>query len=97
MLPAEGAVQAHLDKTDLFPADQLVVDDLLDGLADRAHGHDDLLGIGGAVVIEEVVVAADHGVDLVHVFLYHTGEGIIELVGDLTLLEEDIGVLGAAA
>ena len=97
VLPAEGAVQAHLDKTDLFPADQLVVDDLLDGLADRAHGHDDLLGIGVAVVIEEVVVAADHGVDLVHVFLHHTGEGIIELVGDLTLLEEDIGVLGAAA
>ena len=97
MLAAEGAVEADLDEAGLFAAGTLIIDDFLDGLADRAHGDDDLLGIGIAVVIEEVIIAADHGVDLIHVVLHHAGEGIVELIGDLALLEEDIGVLGTAA
>ena len=97
MLPAEGAVEADLDEAGLFAAGTLIIDDFLDGLADRAHGDDDLLGIGIAVVIEEVIIAADHGVDFIHVVLHHAGEGIVELIGDLALLEEDIGVLGTAA
>ena len=97
MLPGEGAVQPHLDEARLLAVGPLVVDDLLDGLAHRAHRHDDLLGVWIAVVVEQVVVAADHRVDLVHIFLYHAGQGIVELVGDLPLLEVDVGVLGAAA
>ena len=97
MLAGEGTVQAHLDKTRLFAAGTLIVNDLLDGLADRAHCHNDLLGVGIAVVVKKVVVAADHGIDLVHILLHHAREGIVELVGDLPLLEEDIGILGAAA
>ncbi len=97
MLAGEGTVQAHLDKTRLFAAGTLIINDLLDGLADRAHCHNDLLGVGIAVVVKKVVVAADHGIDLVHILLHHAREGIVELIGDLPLLEEDIGILGAAA
>ena len=97
VLPAEGTIEADLDEAGLFAAGTLIIDDFLDGLADRAHGDDDLLGIGIAVVIEEVIIAADHGVDFIHVVLHHAGEGIVELIGDLALLEEDIGVLGTAA
>ena len=55
----EGAVEADLDQTELGAAGVEVVDRLLGRLRARAHHDDDLVGVGGAEVIEEVVLAAD--------------------------------------
>ena len=55
------------------------------------------LGIGCAVVVEQLVVGADLGVDLIHAALDDVREGIVVLVGGLAGLEEDVGVLVGAA
>ena len=73
-----------------------VVDDLLRHVADGAHGHDDPVGVGCAVVVEQLVVGTQLGIDLVHVLLHHGGQSGIVLVAGLTVLEEDISVLVAA-
>ena len=92
---AEGAVEPHLHHSGLFPLGVQVVHRLLGGVADRPHGHDDLLGVGGAVVVKEVVIGARGSVDLFHLRLHHLGEGVVKGVGRLPVLEEDVGVLGA--
>ncbi len=74
-----------------------VVDDFLGDVADGAHGHDDAVGVGSAVVVEELVVGAELGIDLGHVLLDDGGDGVIVLVGGLAVLEEDIAVLVRAA
>ena len=74
-----------------------VVDDLLGHVADGAHGHDDAVSVGGAVVVEQLVVGAQLGVDLVHVLLHHGGQGGVVAVAGLAVLEEDVAVLVAAA
>ena len=93
----EGPVQADLHKTDLFALGIQVVDDFLCHIANGAHGHDDPLGIGGAVVVEELVVGAQLGVDLVHVLLHHGGQRVVVLVAGLAVLEEDVAILVRAA
>ena len=54
-------------------------------------------GVGRAVVVEQIVVGADLGVDLVHVLFDDGGQGVVGLVASLTMLEEDVAVLMAAA
>ena len=73
-----------------------VVDGLLDGLAAGAHGDDHALGIGGAHVVEELVLAAGQLADLLHDLFHDGGGGVVELVGRLTVLEVDVGVLRGA-
>ena len=97
LLRHEGAVQADFHQAHFFTLGQLVVDDFFNGVAHGAHGHDDMFGIGGAVVVEELVVGADLLVDFVHVLLYDAGNGFIVGVAGLSGLEEDVRVLGAAA
>lgn len=41
-----------------------VVNDLLSHVADGAHGDDDPVGVGCAIIVEELVVGAQLGVDL---------------------------------
>ena len=96
MLLGEGTVQADLDEAVLAALGVQVVDGLVDGLADGAHGDDDVFGGGIAVVVEQGVVGANLGVHLVHVLLHNGGKGVIEGVAGLAGLEEDIAVLGGA-
>ncbi len=49
----EGTVQVNVHKTDLLALGVQVVDDLLGHVADGAHGDDDVLGVRGAVVVEQ--------------------------------------------
>ena len=86
-----------LDQAVFLPLGVLEVHDLLHGVADGAHGHHDGLGLGVAVVVEELIVGAQLGVDLAHVLLHHAGESLIVLVPGLVALEEDVRVLGGAA
>ena len=65
----EGPVEADLDQAELGAARVEVVDGLLGRLGARAHHDDDLLGVGGAEVVEEVVLTADGLGHLVHVVL----------------------------
>ncbi len=93
----EGTVEANLHQTHLLAPGVQVVDDLFGHIADAAHGDDHPVGIGGAVVVEELVVGAQLGVDLGHVGLYDLGESVVVAVGGLAVLEVDVAVLVAAA
>ena len=74
-----------------------VVDRLLDGLGDGTHGHDDVLGILGAVVLERTVGAAGQFADLAHVAGHDVRNGLIDLVAGLDGLEVHVAVLRGAA
>ena len=87
----------HGHQTHLAALLAQVVDRLLDGLRNGAHGDEDLLGLGIAVVDEGFVLAAGDLRDLAHRIGHHVGNGIVELVGRLTRLEVDVGVLGRTA
>ena len=52
---------------------------------------------GSAVVVEELIVGAELGVDLAHILFHDGGQRVIVLVARLTMLEEDIAVFMAAA
>ena len=86
-------VQPYLDKTDLLALSDEVVDDLLGNVADGSHCDDDAVGVGSAVVVEELVVGAELFVYLAHVLLDYLGDGVVILVAGLAVLEEDISVL----
>ena len=74
-----------------------VVNYLLGDVADGAHGDNDAVCVGSAVVVEQPVVGAELGVDLVHVLLNHGGQCVVVGVAGLAVLEEDVAVLVAAA
>ena len=93
----EGTIQMHLHHAHLTAVGIEVVHGLLDGLRGGAHHHHDLLRVGSAVVIEELVVPAGQLVDLIHVMLDHAGNGGDLLVGALTALEEHVRIDGGAA
>ena len=95
-LCAERTIEVNLNNAPLLAGCVHVVDSLFDGIADGAHCDDDLVSIGCTVVIERLVVGADLGVDLVHVFLDNAGNCVIELVAGFSGLEEDVGVLSGA-
>ena len=97
LVRTEGPVQAHFDQAHLFAVGVEVVDDLLGHVADGAHGDDDPLRVGGAVVVEQLVVGAQLGVDLAHVLLHDAGDGLVVGVAGLPMLEEDVPVLVGAA
>ena len=54
LVGAERTVQADLDKADLLTVGVQVVDDFLGHVADGAHGDDDAVSIGSAVVVEQL-------------------------------------------
>ena len=97
LVGTERTVQANLHEADLLAVGVEVVDDLLSHVADGAHGDDDTVSIRGAVVVEQLVVGADLGIDLRHVLLDQLRHGVVVLVGRLTVLEEDVAVFMAAA
>ena len=96
VLDAEGTVQVHLDQAHLLALGGQVIHGLLDGVAAGAHGDDDVLGVGRADVIEEVILSAGELADLLHALLDDRGSGDVVLVGGFSALEVDVGVLGGA-
>ena len=90
-------VEANLDQADLLALGRQVVDDLFGHVADAAHRHDDAVGVGSAVVVEELVVGAELGVDLGHAALDDGGKRVIGAVAGLAVLEEHVAVLVRAA
>ena len=93
----EGAVQMDLHHAHLASAGVEVVHRLPQRLGDGAHSHHNLLGVGRAVVIEQLVVPAGDFIDLVHVVLHGTGhDGTLD-VSALLALEVHVGVHVVAA
>ncbi|MCD8141290.1 MAG: hypothetical protein LUE17_16270 [Planctomycetaceae bacterium] len=97
MLGRKRPVEAHRHHADVAAGGVAVVHRLPHRAADRSHGDDDALGLGRAVVVEKVVVAAGEAVDVVHIGLNDAGQGGEEGVGGFPLLEENVRVLGGAA
>ena len=90
---AEGAVEADLQDTDLGAVLVHVLDGPVEGVGCGAHDDDDIGGVGSADIVEEVILAAGEGCDLVHVLLDDAGNGVIVLVRGLAALEVDVLVL----
>ena len=82
-----------LEIADLFAQAVQIGYRLPGGAADRAHGYDDPLGVGGTVVVEQVVILAGDGVDLLHIVFHDVRQTIIEAVVGLPELEVDVRVL----
>ena len=91
------SVKTNLDKADLFAVCVHVIDNFFGNVADRAHCDDDSVGIGCAVVVEELIVGAELGIDLVHVFFHDSRQCVIVLVAGFSVLEEDIAVFSGTA
>ena len=97
ILPHKRAVQAHLDEADPVALGDEGVHGFLDGFTDRAHGNDDVLGVRGAHIVEGLVAAAGEFFQLLHIMHNHFRDLIIEFVGRLSYLEENVRVLGSTA
>ncbi len=74
-----------------------VVNGFFGSLGNGAHGYDHALGLGMAVVVEEVIFATGDSGDFLHVVLHDFGHGLVVLVAAFAVLEEDVAVLGHAA
>ena len=93
LVGAPGAVQADLDEADLFAVGVHIVDDFLGHVADGAHGNNDTVCVGSAVVVEELIVGAQLFVDLAHILFHDVRQRVVVGVAGLAVLEEDIAVL----
>jgi len=90
----ERTVEADLDQAELLALAVQVADRFFDGFATGTHRKDDLVGIRGSDIVEEVVAAAGGFSDLVHVFLNDARKSVVLLVGGLAALEVDVRILG---
>ena len=70
-----------------------VVDNLFQGIAERAHADDDAIGIRCTVVVKETVIRAKLCVDLIHIAFNDCRKLIIHRIACLTVLEEDVAIL----
>ncbi len=93
----EGAIQADLQEADLVTFLVHLVDGLLHGVCARAHEDDDVLRVGVADVVEEVIAPARESGDLIHHLLHDGGSGFVVFIGGLAVLEVDVRVLRRTA
>ena len=60
----------------------------------RSHKHHDVVCVGSAAVVKEVVAAARLCLEGIHRPLHCFGHSHVKWVGCLSSLEEDVGILG---
>ena len=97
MLAGEGAEQAHLNVTDLPAVGVQPVHGIAGHTAHRTHGDDDFLGVGRAVVVEEMVGAAGDAADVAKIAFHDLRHGVVEAVGGFASLKIDVAVLHRTA
>ena len=85
------------DQAGLFAAAVEVIHCFFDGFTAGPHGDDDPVGIGRAIVIEELIIAACQFVDVIHIFLHDGRQGLIERIDGFPCLEVYVGILGRTA
>ena len=72
-----------------------VIDSLFYCLRAAAHDYDDLLGIGSAYVIEQLVLSAEFLSEFIHDFLYDFGSRCVIFVSCFSVLEVYVAVLSS--
>ena len=87
----------NADHTNLLALLGQVVDSLASGLRSRTHKDDDVLGILGSIVREEVILTACNLADFAEIVLNHLRYLVVVFVASLTVCEECLGVLGSTA
>ena len=85
------------DDTDLLAGGDESIHRLLHRARGGADDHDDAVGVGRAVVVDEAVVAAGVLCELGHHLGHDAGHGVVEQVRGLAGLEERVRVLGRTA
>mmetsp|Transcript_14591 Transcript_14591/g.36964 ORF Transcript_14591/g.36964 Transcript_14591/m.36964 type:complete len:204 (+) Transcript_14591:180-791(+) len=88
---------SHLEQADLLAARRKHVDGLLDHRRASAHDDNDVLRIGAALVLKQLVVAPRERAHCRHHLLHHIGALLVVRVGGLHRLEEHVGPLRSAA
>ena len=91
----ERTVQMNLQNAVLFV--QQVFDGRFRRIGGGSHDHDDLFGVGGADVINQMILTARNLGILVHRFLNNGGDFFIVRIGGFANLEEHVGVLRRSA
>ena len=83
----------HLNEAHLLALGGQVVYHLTDRVADRAHGHHHMFGLGIAEVVEELILSAGEFRDPLHVLFHDGRECLVGRVDGFTVLEEGVVVL----
>ena len=96
MFHRERSVKVHLNNADLPAAGIQVVDNLLCGIADRAHSYQYLCSIIRTIIIERLVIRTDPFVNHIHIFNDYVCRINICLVAGLPVLEEGLGLFCGA-
>ena len=91
----ERTVQTHLNETQLCALRVQLFNRRFNRVTGRTHGNDHLLGIYGADIVEQIILAAELGCKGIHVFLNNSRNRVIVFVGCFTTLEVNIGVLSS--
>ena len=96
-LRREGAEQAHLHQPDPFPPGLQMLHRLMGRGAARTHHHQHPLRLGMADIVEQLVTPAGPFAELPHGIADNSGKAVVVTIDRLPRLEEDIGILRAAA
>ena len=96
VLHGEGTIEVNAHHTYLLALLYEVVDGLAGSLGGRTHEDDDVLGILGTIVVEEVILTAGDFGNLAQVVFHHFGHLVVVLVAGLTV-GEGLRVLGGTA
>ena len=87
----------HADHADLLAFLVKVVDGFTGGLGDGTHADDDALGVVGAIIAEEFVIAARNLGDFGHILLDNGGHRVVVCIAALAMCEEGLGILSHTA
>ena len=93
MFDGKRPEQVDVDQADFFTAGVQIVDRLPDDVTGRAHGDNDPFRVGGAIVVEQLIIASGKSVDLAHGFFDDVGQLQVKLVHRFAGLEINIRIL----
>ena len=87
----------NLDQANLFAVFIEIIDGLFNGVADRAHGDNDLFGVARAIIVEKLIFGAKLCIDRLHIRFGDAHNLIVINIGGFSGLEENIGILCGTA
>ena len=93
----ERAIEVNCNHTYLLSLLVEIVDCLAGRLCGGAHQDDNILCVFSSIVVEQVVFASGNLGNLAKVALHDFGNGVVVLVGSLTMCKESLGVFGGTA
>ena len=97
MFGAERAVKVNLNKAGLLAFGVQAVNGLFHGARNAAHCNNDAVGVGCAIVVEQMILTACQGAYLLKIILNNLRKRVVVRVAGFAHLEEDVGVLHRSA